>query len=188
MSIVNNTGVNYSLYYNVLDYFETIMINHPQIEEVSQGDIGTLDSNQFTFYPLGNVSILEANFDATTTQYTIQLVVADKIKNKNNESNLGNNYTSDTTDNSMTVPFEGVDDRVDIWANTLGIVNDLVSYTQYSVESFQINDIITNEPFADRFNNGLAGWVSTFTLTTHNARPRCLYDLYPTSSFVNQSC
>ena len=39
MSVVNNTGVNYSLYYNVLDYFKTIMVNHPQIESVSQGDL-----------------------------------------------------------------------------------------------------------------------------------------------------
>ena len=38
------------------------------------------------------------------------------------------------------------------------------------------------EPGMDRFNNGLAGWVSTFTLTTHNDRPRCLYNLYPSGS------
>jgi hypothetical protein len=31
----------------------------------------------------------------------------------------------------------------------------------------------------DRFNNGLAGWASTFTLRTHNDRPRCLFDLSP---------
>jgi hypothetical protein len=82
----------------------------------------------------------------------------------------------------MQVPFLGVDDTVDIHANTLAILNDLLSYTQYSVESFQILNSITNEPFADRFNNGLAGWVSTFTLTTHNDRPRCIYNLYPFSN------
>jgi hypothetical protein len=65
----------------------------------------------------------------------------------------------------------------------LGIVNDLVSFTQYSLESFSIDGEITNEPFAERFNNGLAGWVSTFTLTTHNDRPRCLYNLYPSGSY-----
>lgn len=164
------------------------MVNHPQIEAVSQGGLEDIDDNAFTFYPFANVSILDATFNPTTTDYLIQIVVADKIKNKNNESNSGNNYVNNTTTNAMKVPFEGPDDRVDIWANTLGIVNDLTSYTQYSVESFQINDAIVNEPFYERFNNGLAGWVSTFTLTTHNARPRCLYDLYPSGSFVNQNC
>jgi len=187
-NVVNNTGVNYSLYYNVLDYFKTIMINHPQIESVSQGDLFSIDDNAFTFYPLANVTILGANFAPSTTEYQIQIIVADKIKNKNNESNEGINYIAGTSTNAMRVPFDGPDDRVDIWANTLGIINDLTSYTQYSVESFQINDTILNEPFYDRFNNGLAGWSSTFTLTTHNARPRCLYDLYTTADFNNLNC
>jgi len=167
----NNAGVNYSLYYNVLDYFKTIMTNHPSIASVAQGDLYQLDDNQFTFYPLGQVTILNANFGLKTTDYDIQLVIADKIKNKNNES--------DPITNALVVPFQGTDDVIDIWSNTLGIVNDLVSYTQYSLESFSIDGEVINEPFYERFNNGLAGWVSTFTLTTHNDRPRCLYNLYP---------
>jgi hypothetical protein len=83
----------------------------------------------------------------------------------------------------MTVPFYDTDDTVDIHANTLAILNDLLSYTQYSVQSFDIDGDIACEAFADRFNNGLAGWVATFTLTTHNDRPRCLYDLYPSSAY-----
>jgi hypothetical protein len=119
--------------------------------------------------------ITSATFGESTTEYGIQLIIADKIKNKNNES--------DGRTNEQTVVFEGVDDLVDIHANTLAILNDLLSFTQYSVQSFQIIGDISNEPFAERFNNGLAGWVSTFTLTTHNNRPRCLYDLYPQSEW-----
>ena len=171
----NNAGTNYSLYYTILDYFKTIMVNHPSIDTVSQGDIPQIDDKAFTMYPMGNVNILGANFGPKTTEYQIQLIIADKIKNKNNES--------DPTTNEMIVPFFSYDDTVDIHANTLGIVNDLVSFTQYSLESFSIDGQITNEPFAERFNNGLAGWVSTFTLTTHNDRPRCLYNLYPSGSY-----
>jgi hypothetical protein len=173
--IQNNAGSNYTLYYNVLDYFRTIMDNHPSIEQVSQGDVFSMDDIQFPFYPVGNVTILGANFTDSVTEYQIQLIVADKVKNKNNES--------EPRTNEQIVPFEGVDDLVDIHANTLAILNDLVSFTQYSLESFQIIGTITNEPFADRFNNGLAGWVSTFTLTTHNDRPRCLYNLYPDTNY-----
>lgn len=167
----NNAGVNYSLYYNILDYFKTIMVNHPSIAAVNQGSFEMLDNDQYQFYPIGHVSILGATFGEKTTEYEIQLIVADKIKNKNNES--------EPRTNAMEVDFFGTDDTVDIHANTLGIINDLVSYTQYSLESFSINGEVVNEPFEDRFNNGLAGWVSTFTLTTHNDRPRCLYNLYP---------
>lgn len=166
-----NAGTNYTLFYNVLDYFKTIMSNHPSIQEVSTGDLQTIDDKSYPFYPLGNVQILEATFGEKTTDYLIQIIIADKIKNKNNEST--------PITNEQDVPFLGVDDCNDIWANTLAIINDLTSFTQYSVEAFQINSDVVNEPFRDRFNNGLAGWVCTFTLTTGNNRPRCLFDLYP---------
>ncbi len=169
--LVNNTGTNYSLYYNVLDYFKTIMINHPSISDVSQGPIDNVDNFQFPKYPIGNVVIINAIFGASTTTYEIQLLIADKVKNKNNES--------DNRTNEQLVPYYGVDDVVDIHANTLSILNDLISFTQYSVEAFEIDGDITLEPFADRFNNGLAGWAATFSLITHNDIPRCIFDLYP---------
>ena len=171
----SNTGINYSLYYNVLDYFKEIMNNHPTIAQVSQGSINQLDDNDFTIYPIGHVTLLGATFNPSSTDYEIQLIVADKIKNKNNESV--------PRTNDMQVPFYDVDDVVDIHANTLSVVNDLVSFTQYSLHNFEINGVINNVPFEERFNNGLAGWVSTFTLTTHNDRPRCLYDLYPAGTY-----
>lgn len=147
------------------------MNNHPSIQQVSQGDIFTLDDIQFPTYPIGNVVITGATFGPSTTEYVVQLLVVDKQKNKNNES--------DPRTNEQIVPFYGVDDLVDIHANTLSIMNDLLSFTQYSVEAFQINSDIELIPFADRFNNGLAGWSATFTLTTHNDRNRCLYNLLP---------
>jgi len=170
-AIIHNSGTNYTLFYNVLEYFKTIMENHPSVGHVTQGTIEDLDTREFPQYPIANVSILGCNFGESTTDWTIQLIIADKIKNKNNESN--------PTTNTQEISFYGVDDLVDIHANTLATINDLTAYTQKSVDAFEINDTIVNEPFQDRFNNGLAGWVSTFTLTAHNDRPRCLFELYP---------
>jgi hypothetical protein len=171
MAVVNNQATNYSLYYNALDYFKTIMSNHPSIAQVSQGDIFQLDDVEFPYYPLGNIIITQAKFDKSKTIYSCQLTVADKVKLKNNES-VG-------AYNEQTVPYLGVDDTVDIHANTLSIINDLLSYTQYSVQSFDIDDQITLTAFKDQFDNGLAGWVAAFELISHNDRPRCLFNLYP---------
>jgi len=168
-SIVHNSGVNYTLYYNILDYFKTIMDNHPQLQVVTQGLIQEFDTREYPQYPVGNVSILSCEYLDTVTNWNIQLVVADKIKNRNNESSGGANI--------QTIPFYGVDDTVDIHANTLAIINDLTSFTQRSVDGLDILDIIINEPFEDRFNNGLAGWVSAFTVTVHNNRDRCIFPL-----------
>jgi hypothetical protein len=171
MAVVNNQATNYSLYYNALDYFKTIMSNHPSIAQVSQGDIFDLDNIEFPYYPLGNIIITQARFDNSKTVYSCQLTVADKIKLKNNEST--------GVYNEQTVPYLGTDDTVDIHANTLSIINDLLSYTQYAVQAFDINDQITLTAFKDKFDNGLAGWVASFDLISHNDRPRCLFNLYP---------
>jgi hypothetical protein len=170
-NVVNNIGTNYTLYYNALDYFKTIMTNHPGIEVVTQGDIFDIDTEGYPAYPIGNILITNAAFDDSVTVYSCQLIVADKMKLKNNEST--------GPFNKQTIPFFKTDDSVDIHANTLGILNDLLSYTQYAVNSFDITGGINCEAFKDRFENGLAGWVATFDLTAHNDRPRCLYNLLP---------
>ena len=179
--IINNTGNNFTLYYNVLNYFKTIMSNHPSIEAVTQGDISNIDVDQFPNYPLGNILITDTSFGTSITTYQIQLTVADKIKNKNNESN------ERTNEQTIDAIF-GVNDVVDIHANTLAILNDLTSYTQRGVASFEINGDINCKAFSDEFNNGLAGWVATFELTTHNDKNRCLFFLLGDSGFIIEDC
>jgi len=171
MAVVNNQQTNYTLYYNALDYFKTIMSNHPSIAQVSMGDIYRVDYPEFPYYPLGNIQISDARFEDSKTIYMCSLTIADKMKLKNNESS--------GSLNELTVPFLGTDDTVDIHANTLAIMNDLLSYTQYAVQSFDINSAIRLTAFKDNFENGLAGWIATFELITHNDRPRCLYNLLP---------
>jgi hypothetical protein len=167
--IIHNTGTNYTLYYNVINYFKTIMSNHPSILAVTLGDIAEFDDKQFPTYPIGNIQILESDFGTSVTNFRCQLMIADKVKNKDNESN--------PTTNEQTIPYYQVNDKVDIYANTLAILNDLTSYTQRGVQNFEINEDIICTPFADRFDNGLAGWTAEFTLTTHNDKNRCLFFL-----------
>jgi len=167
-NLTHNAGVNYTLYFNILNYFKTIMKNHPGIKLVSLGGLDNIDQKEFPMYPIGNVNIVDTRFGLSTTTYTVQLLVADKGENKKNESD---EY------NRQTVPFFGVDDDVSIFNNTLGILNDLTSYTQRGVVGFEIADEIVCEPFVDKFNNGLCGWVATFNLITHNDKNRCLFFL-----------
>jgi len=166
-TIVNNLGTNYVLYYNVINYFKTIMSNHPSIQRVTYGDNWGLDSDEFPQYPIGNVLITNARFQDKVLHYTVQLTIADKVKLKNDES-IGSS-------NSETIPFYGSDDTVDIHANTLSILNDLISFTQRGTEAL---DIVTEPlavPFKNEFPNALAGWVCTFDLEVFNQQNICLY-------------
>jgi len=180
--IVKNGAVNYSLYYNTLNYFKTIMKNHPSIEHVTQGDVFSVDNVEFPTYPVANITIQDATFGQKTTDYTIQIIVADKTQTLANES--------DGRTNKQDIPYYGTDDVVDIHANTLSVLNDLTSYTQNKVEGFEINGDIACTPFVDRFNNGLAGWSAEFDLTVHNDKNRCLFFLInPSGSgYVIEDC
>lgn len=167
VNITNNIGTNYTLYYNIVNYFKTIMSNHPSIQRVTYGDNWAIDENEFPQYPIGNVFISNARFGDKFVYYTVQLTIADKVKDKNNES-VGSS-------NSQTIPFFGTDDTVDIHANTLSILNDLLSYTNYAVNAFAFNSQPNAIPFKNEFPNALAGWVCTFELEVFNSADVCLY-------------
>lgn len=169
MAVVNNIGTNYMLYYNIIEFFGTIMSNHPSIAKVTTGDMYKLDTTEFPQYPIGNVNILNARFGPKTTTYSVQLTIADKVKDKNNESVGITNY--------QRVPFYGTDDTYDILSNTFSIMNDLLSYTEYGVNAFQITSEPSCTPFIDNFDNGLCGWVCNIDLIVFNATDRCLFNL-----------
>lgn len=172
--LIHDSGTNFNLYYNVLDYWKTIMSNHPSLGVVTQGDIFEIDQREFPAYPLGNVLITGVAIGDKTSNYTIQLTVADKVKLKNDESSGSFNY--------QVIPYEGSDDVVDIHANTYAIINDLTSYTQRALTGIQVLGDINCVPFKDNFDNGLAGWVATFDMTVHNDRNICIFDLITTTT------
>ena len=171
--MASSLNTNYSLYYNALEYFKTIMKNHPSLNYVSQGDVFSIDTREFPQYPLGNILITNASLEDSSTIYTCQLTIADKMKLKSNESS--------GSFNQQSIDFEGVNDVVDIHANTLSIINDLLSYTQYSpsAQAFEVDGTVTCTAFKEEFDNGLAGWVADFDVRVHNDRNRCLFELLP---------
>ena len=82
---VANNSTNFTLYYNILEYFRIIMKNHPSLARVTQGDNFDVDTDEFPRYPLGNVMITDVRFMDKVTNYNVQLIVADKVKLKNNQ-------------------------------------------------------------------------------------------------------
>jgi len=170
-ALVTNTNVNYTNYYNLINVLGDYCAQHPSIASTGNEDLADFDEREFPSYPVANINVLGTTFTKTTTDFAIQILIADKYKEKNNESN-------DRT-NEMEVAFFGTDDKYDVWANTLGIMNDITAFIQRGVTNFDINGEITCKQFHERFDSGLAGWTITFTLTTHNDKNRCLFELYP---------
>jgi hypothetical protein len=167
LTVVNNQNTNYVLYYNILNYWKTIMTNHPSIQRVTYGDDFDIDMDEFPKYPIGNILITNARFGEKVIKYNVQITIADKVKLKNNES-IGRSNYDDT-------PFFGSDDTVDIHANTLSIINDLITFTSRGTYAFTVTSQPVAVPFRNDFPNALAGWVCTFELEAFNQADACLY-------------
>jgi hypothetical protein len=158
MPLLNETS-NYCVLYVFLEYWKTILKNHPSIGFVSQGDVFSTDIKEFPMYPLANVYIDELKIVPKTVTYSCVLTIADKTK-------LINVDSIDAT-NKQIIPYEGIDDLLDIYANTNGIINDVLAFTN-NFGQFELGEV-TCIPFVDRFDNGLAGWVVSFDVTVPNS-------------------
>jgi len=170
-AVISNTNVNYTNYYNLINGIKDYCAQNPSISQVGNEDLADFDLREFPMYPVVNINILSTRFKQSTTDYEVQLLIADKYKEKNNESN--------PRTNEQTVPFYGTDDKYDAWANALAVMNDISSFLQRGMTNFEINGNIKALQFHERFDSGLCGWTLNFILTTHNDKNRCLFELYP---------
>jgi len=169
MAIKDTTTINYTGYYNILEYFRTVLSNHPSVKTVTQGDVFGIDDKSFPEYPLANIFIESTIWEGSRTIWRCKLTVADKVKLRNNESE--GQY------DKMSEDYWGTDDMSDIHANSLAIINDIISFTAKGTSGFFINGIVISQPFREKFDNGLAGWVTEFEVLTHNDRNICLFEL-----------
>lgn len=162
----SNNNINFSIYYNTLNFIKDVCLKHPQVDTITQGEVLDMDENSFPSYPFVNIMINSITIEESTSKYGIVLTSGDKVKDINFDSNEDGN--------TQTIPFYGTNDEVDVFANTAGILNDVISYIEKGTTAFSIEGVIEMLPFRERNKNNLAGWGATFTLVTHNDRNSCI--------------
>lgn len=160
--IVNNNNINFSNYYNILNFLGDTLANHNSIASVKQGPIYDIENYSFPAYPFANFMISNISIYNNTTIYAIQLIVGDKVKDLNKN-----------VDENQVIDFYGTDDEVDVFANTNGIINDILSYLDGGTTAFRIDGTINLTPFSDKYKNGISGYSVIFNLVTFNNRNRC---------------
>ena len=186
---------NNTMYYNFTDILRDVAQNHPSVQRVTMGDRYTIDNDAFPEYPLANWFVAQATFSDSLTVWRVQLTIADKIGLVNLESidsqptpaDFSTGFSSGFrvfypgATSKQTIRWEGDDTVLDCHANSFAIVNDIVSYLQYSTnaQGLTVQGDVTVTPFRDRMDNGLCGTVAEFDIVVNNPRPRCLYNLLP---------
>lgn len=162
--IVKNTNINFTNYYNILNFLGDTLKNHSSIAYVSQGPILDIDNFSFPSYPFANILINQINVLGKVSTYSVNIIVGDKVKELNNLSE---------NDTPQIIDFYGTDDEVDVFANTLGILNDVLNFIENGTTAFTIEGGITMNPFSNKFKNGISGFSADFNLSTFNNRNFC---------------
>ena len=148
-------------YNNTIDTLKQLGTNHYQIKTVTTGDIWEIDLEKNTLFPLMHINPINAV--AATHQMTLnfQIFIMDLVFN--DESN-----------------------EQEVLSDCLSICNDLIG-TLKNGESLYLSNVgqgenaayftegdVTIEPFTERFDNSVTGWVFTLPIVIENNYNTCI--------------
>jgi hypothetical protein len=163
-------STRYKTYNNVIDTLEQLGTNHYQIKTVSKGDIWEMDLEKNTLYPLMHINFLNVQASKSQMIYNFQVFVMDLVEE--DESN-----------------------EQDVLSDTLQICTDIIatfksgeSLYLYNAEHgeearYFVDDDFTIEPFTERFDNSVTGFVFEIPIIIEQPYDSCFIP-QPTTSII----
>lgn len=142
--------------YLVLDKIKTELLSHPFCNTVTTGDIFEIDLSKQTMFPLSHIVMNTVTHQDQVMVFNISVFAMDVV-------DISKTETVDI--------FYGNNNEIDILNTQLAILNQLGQELRrgslYKDQYELVNDIVC-EPFYDRFENQMAGWVATFDVMIPN--------------------
>lgn len=148
-------------YFKVIEDLKTSAIAEPFINTVTQGDIMEHDLNQTTIFPLCHLTIGNVEIEETSLSIDITILLMD------------------ITDHSKEAPSDdirGNNNEMDVLNTQLAVANRLqasILRNSSFKDDYQLEGAFTCEPFTERFDNNLAGWAVSFSITIPNTMTSC---------------
>lgn len=133
----------------------------PFINTVTFGSLNDVDLDKQTIFPLGHLTINSTSVATNVFRFNMSILVMDIV---------------DISKEETTDIFTGNDNEQDVLNTTLAVLTRVLNIMQRADlyrEKYQIEDVVSCEPFVDRFENKLAGWGATFTVTVQNDMTVC---------------
>ena len=161
-------------YNNAIDTLKSLGEQHEQISTTTTGDIWRIDMNE-TLFPLFHINPVNVETGLSSLTYNFQLFVMDAVTEKENWTEA-NFQSADYLSNEQEVASSCLQVCVDIigmfrhskWqsANADGTqdIDDPVYFTDGEY---------TLEPFQERFDNLLTGWVFSIGIVVENDFQTC---------------
>lgn len=143
-------------FYDLTTKIKDILQADDNVNTVTFGDITEVDLNKQTIFPLSHIMINNVADNGQTLSYNISVMAMDLV---------------DTSKDATTDIFVGNDNRQDVLNTQLSVLNRLHQKLRKGLphqDGYHLEGTASLEAFYDRFENELAGWVSTFTVVTMN--------------------
>ena len=164
--------VNNKTYNNVVNTLLLMAEKHYGIHTTSVGDIHDIDLEKNTKFPLLHINPVNVQTGQATLTYNFQIFIMDLVSEKENWTQT-NFQSANNLSNNQEVLNE-----------TLQICTDIIGMLRHSQwQSELTNDIdapiiwgegeFNIEPFSERFDNEVTGWVFSLPVIVHNDFQTC---------------
>ena len=148
-------------FYDLTDKIKDTLQAEPFVNTVTYGSLDDVDLNKQTIFPLSHIIVNNCTVVSNLLRFNISVLAMDIV----DESKL------ETTDD-----FVGNNNEQDVLNTQLAVLNRLIALLQRGTlydDKYQVEGDVGCEPFVDRFENKLAGWVATFDVVIQNDMTVC---------------
>ncbi len=148
-------------YFKIIDDLQAAAIAEPFVNTVTQGDITNIDLNKNTIYPLCHLTINNVTLTSNISTADVSIILMDIVdfsKEASSSDIRGNNNELDVLNTQLAVAGR--------------LQAELLRLDTYYMD-YQIDSPFNCEPFTDRFENNVAGWAVSFSITMANPSTKC---------------
>lgn len=143
-------------FYLITQAIKAELENDPSINTVSFGDITELDLRKQTMFPLAHIMLNSVTNRDNVLVYNLSIFAMDLV-------DVSKSETADW--------FKGNDNEQDVLNTSLNVLNKLATKLRKGalfLDRYQLDADVIFEPFVERFDNSLAGFVGTFDILVTN--------------------
>ena len=148
-------------FYNVTKKIKDTLIAEPFVNTVSYGFLGDIDLDKASIFPLAHVIVNNSTVGVNTVTFNISILCMDIV---------------DISKEEVSDIFVGNDNEQDVLNTQLEVLNRLIHILRRGdayTDKYHIETDVNCEPFVDRFQNKLAGWVATADVIVQNDMTVC---------------
>jgi hypothetical protein len=152
-------------FYNITEKIRVQLAQDEFVNTITYGDIFRVDLKKQTIFPLSHVVVNNATIEKNIIRYNISVMAMDIV-----------DISKEAIDNTAIGQFRGNDNEQDVLNTQQAVLLRLLKVLEGGTlfeALYQLDGNPDLQPFTERFENYLAGWVATFDVIIPNDMIAC---------------